>query len=147
MLRRRSTRVVASVLVVSLALLGAACSDTGTDTGSSGSTKGGGAKVYTQRDDDITVANGNTFTVALPITSGTGYTWEAQSNPDLQQMGTQTVHGADRAGAPATQRITFRAQATGGGTQRTTLELDYVRPWEDGVPPAQTASFAVKITS
>ena len=156
MLRRRGARLV--VPFVLLALIGfAACSDSdssrsssdsGSSSGSSsGSTSNDAPKVYTQQDTDVTVANGHAFVVALPVTSGTGYEWEAVTVPDLQQMMTEQVDAADRPGATTTQQITFRAQATGTGTQHTTLTLNYVRPWEDGVPPAKTATFSVTITN
>jgi predicted secreted protein len=140
---------VAILAVLAVAAVAAACSDSDSSGSASGSesSSNSGHKVYTQRDTDITVANEHAFVVALPVTSGTGYEWEAVTVPDLQQMTTEQVQGANRPGATATQQITFRAQATGSGTQHTTLTLNYARPWEDGVPPAKTASFDVTITN
>ena len=111
----------------------------------SGSEQGSGQKdllIYTEQDSDITVANGHVFAVELPITAGTGYTWVAESNPKLQQMETQQLD-VSRPGASTVQRITFRAQGTG----TTMLVLNYVRPWENGVAPAETTSFDVTIAS
>ena len=117
-------------------------------SGSGSKTSSDATKVYTEQDTDITVANGHTFVVALPVTSGTGYEWDGGD-------GSRPPADDDRAGAAArtapartaTQQITFRAQATGSGTQHTTLTLNYARPWEDGVPPAKTATFDVTITN
>ncbi|MFI5046805.1 MAG: protease inhibitor I42 family protein [Acidimicrobiia bacterium] len=133
-----------------LAVLGlgtglAACSDSGSSTSTAGSgskTSSGSTHVYTEKNSDVTVTNGHTFTVALPVTTGTGYDWTAVPVPELQQMDTKQVQQANRPGAQATQQITFRAQGTG----KTTLTLNYARPWETGVPPAQTANFQVTIT-
>lgn len=46
-------------------------------------------------------------------------------------------------GASGTQQLKFKAVASG----KTTLELAYSRPFEGGVPPAETASFDVTIKS
>ena len=136
------------VVVLAFAIGLVACSDSGpSDSGSGSGSKSSSdtTKVYTEDDTDVTVANGHTFAVELPITTGTGYEWTAVTVPDLQQMETETVQQANRPGAQALQRITFRAQAA-SGTATTTLTLNYARSFEQGVPPAKTATFTVKIT-
>jgi predicted secreted protein len=142
--RPRTSRLGALALVIVLgpAVL-VACSDS--DSGStpdSGSPKSVDVvRVYTEHSSDITVTNGHTFAVALPVTSGTGYAWTAESNPKLQQMTSEQVSAPSKPGGQATQRITFRAQGTGS----TTLVLNYARSFEPDEPPAETASFAVTI--
>jgi len=144
---RRRIAFVALGLVALAVPLGACNNDAPSASGGSGSgsSSGSGQKdllIYTEQDTDITVANGHVFVVELPITAGTGYTWVAESNPKLQQMESQQLD-VTRPGASTVQRITFRAQGTG----TTMLVLNYVRPWENGVAPAETTSFDVTIAS
>ena len=114
------------------------------DAPGAGSSSGGGrgATVFTEGDTEVTVAKGHTFAVSLPYTAGTGYEWTAESNPKVQQMESKTVTPS-RPGASGSQIITFRAQGKGN----TALVLNYARRFEQGVPPAKTASFDVTITS
>ena len=55
-----------------------------------------------------------------------------------------TYEGADSnvVGSGGTQEVVI--EGTGAGT--TTFELRYVRPWEDGVAPAETATFDVTVS-
>jgi inhibitor of cysteine peptidase len=93
--------------------------------------------------DAITVKNGDEFVVALPATPSTGYSWTAADNPDVELVTSNQIAGADRPGASGSQELTFRAKQSG----TTTLKLAYARPFEHGVPPAKTATFAVTVTA
>lgn len=92
--------------------------------------------------DDITVAPGERFVIALTSNPSTGYSWSAEPNANAEFLRSGQVPGPKRPGAPGTQRLTFLATAPGSST----LVLEYVRPWEFGVPPAQTESFPLTVT-
>ncbi|MET0628304.1 MAG: protease inhibitor I42 family protein [Acidimicrobiia bacterium] len=148
--RVRQFGALAAVLVLGVGVL-TACSDSDSDSGSgsnsdtTNATSDGpsdGVPTYTEDDTDITVALEHAFVIELPSTAGTGYEWTAVTNPKLQQMTTEQVPGGSQPGAQGTQRITFRSQGTGS----TTLVLNYARSFEQGVPPAKTATFDVTIT-
>jgi predicted secreted protein len=98
------------------------------------------ASVYHQGD-DITVDQGDEFVIALSSNPTTGYEWTAADNPDVTFVSSKQVNGSTRPGAPGTQELTFRAEHSGS----TTLELDYARSFEPGVPPVKTAKFPVTV--
>jgi predicted secreted protein len=93
----------------------------------------------------VTMASGDTLVVSLKSTPGAGFIWRVAQLDDkvLRQAGEPRVIPAPNPmpGAPATQ--VFRFVATGGGS--TGLELDYVRPWEKGQPPARTFNLGVTV--
>jgi inhibitor of cysteine peptidase len=135
--------VLLAAVAVALFLTAAACggdSDSGAD--SVAGTTSSATKVYTERDTAISVAKGDEFVVALPANPSTGYSWSAQDDDLVTFQDSAQVRGGSMPGQGGTQRLTFRAVATGS----TTLELAYTRPFEPGVPPAETASFAVTVT-
>lgn len=124
--------LVGMALAVGVGL--AACSDD-SDSGS------GSVPVY-HEGDSITVDNGKQFVIELTANPSTGYSWDAGKNPNVKLVSSEQVAASSAApGAPGTQRMTFKAYNTGSST----LELAYARPFEGGVPPAQTASFDVKV--
>jgi inhibitor of cysteine peptidase len=94
----------------------------------------------------IVVAAGQQFVVALQSNASTGYSWRMAAEPDPR-----TVQLVDHSylpppegsgvGAPGAERWVFRGVAPG----QATIQLEYVRPWETGVPPAQTAVFTVRV--
>jgi inhibitor of cysteine peptidase len=130
--RGRGRYLVLTVLVAAL---------TSIPLGLSGAIAGAGNTVRVTDADNgrtLTLASGDALVVSLASTLGTGFGWKV-GHVDakvLRQTGpSELVHPPNpMLGAPATQ--VFRFVATGGGSTR--LELDYVRPWERGVPPART---------
>jgi inhibitor of cysteine peptidase len=93
--------------------------------------------------DSVTVKNGQEFVIALTANPSTGYTWDAGPNDNVQYLSSKQVNASGAAiGAAGTQELTFKAIKTGSST----LELAYARQFEGGVPPAETTSFAVKVT-
>jgi inhibitor of cysteine peptidase len=113
----------------------AACSDSG------GSGDSSSVPVF-HEGDTITVKNGQEFVIALTSNPSTGYTWQAGKNDKVKYLSSSQVNASSGAiGAAGTQELKFKAVDTG----TTTLELAYSRPFEGGVPPAQTTSFAVTI--
>ena len=94
--------------------------------------------------DTITVKNGQEFVIALTANPSTGYTWDAGPNDNVKYVSSKQVNASSGAiGAAGTQELTFKAVQTGSST----LELAYARQFEGGVPPAQTTSFDVTVTS
>jgi predicted secreted protein len=96
--------------------------------------------VYHQGD-DITVDQGDEFVIALGSNPTTGYEWTAADNPDVTFVSSKQVNGSALPGAPSTQQLTFRADHAGSST----LELDYLRSFEPGVPPVKKAKFPVTV--
>ena len=133
------------LVVVAMAVLTVAgCgSDSGSAT-SSGGGGGGGGKVYTTSPIDVTA--GDKFTISLEANPSTGYSWELTGPLDDQvvvELGSDHQAGQGTGvGVPGQQL--FRFQALGKGTA--TIGLQYVRPWETGVPPAKTSDFTVNVT-
>ena len=93
----------------------------------------------------VTVPKGGTLVVKLPITTGTGYTWEVAKNDTdrLKLAGKPTMEKPDKPvpGAKTTQ--VFRFEAAAAGT--TELTLEYKRPFEKDKPPAKTYRLTVKV--
>jgi len=91
--------------------------------------------------DSITFDNGGEFVISMAANPSTGYTWNADHNPNVTLVSSKQVAGGNLPGAPGTQEMTF--QATDPGS--TTLKLAYARSFESGVPPAKTADFPVTV--
>lgn len=134
-MRIRCFSLVGACAILGLSLVtGLSCSD---DSGSP-------STVTTYHEgDSISVDNGDTFVIALDANPSTGYTWDAGENPNVKFVSSKQVSKADAPpGASGTQELTFKAVKTGSST----LELAYARPFEGGVPPAETASFDVTVS-
>ena len=136
-MRARSTTIFLALAIVALATALGATACSGSDDSSSSS-------VPVFRDgDSIAVENGQEFVIALTANPSTGYTWDAGPNDNVKYLSSKQVNASSGAiGAAGTQELTFKAIKTGSST----LELAYARQFEGGVPPAETASFAVKVT-
>jgi inhibitor of cysteine peptidase len=136
-MRARSTPTVVAFAIAALGILGAAgCS--GSDDSSSASS----VPVFHQGD-SITVENGQELVIALTANPSTGYTWVAGPNDNVKYLSSKQVNASSGAiGAAGTQQLKFTAIKAGSST----LELAYARQFEGGVPPAETASFPVKVT-
>jgi predicted secreted protein len=128
--------VLAACAVLGLGLAGglAACSDD--------SDSGDGSVTTYHEGDSISVDNGDRFVIALDANPSTGYTWDAGENENVDFVASKQVSekGAPP-GASGTQELTFKAVKQGSST----LELAYARQFEGGVPPAETASFPVRV--
>ena len=131
------------LLVFAVAAALGACGG-GSDSNSDGGSSSGGSstpKVY-EAGDSITVSNGDTFVIALDANPSTGYSWEADANADVEFVKSKQVQGSSNAvGAPGTQQLTFKAVKAGSST----LTLNYLRPFEQGVPPVRTEEFDVTV--
>jgi inhibitor of cysteine peptidase len=101
--------------------------------------------VYQQPGEKITVVTGKRFAVDLAANPTTGYSWQLSADPGgavrlVDQDYTAT--GPQQPGSGGMQRFTFEGAAAGSAS----LEFAYVRPWEKGAAPAQTAAFPVTVT-
>src|SRR5262245_30723058 len=92
----------------------------------------------------IQLAKGRTLTVRLPVTPGTGYSWNvAALQPRvLQPAGSELERAAEvQPGTSATQMLTFDAVGAGDSP----LVLEYRRPWERGDPAAKVFRLNVQV--
>ena len=100
--------------------------------------------MYTTSPVDVQV--GDKFTISLEANPSTGYSWELTGPLDdkvVVELGSDHQPGQGTGvGVPGQQL--FRFQGVGKGTA--TIGLQYVRPWENGVPPAKTSEFTVNVT-
>ena len=99
--------------------------------------------MYTTSPVDVKVDDD--FTISLEANPSTGYSWELTGPLDdqvLVELGSDHQPGEGTGVGVAGQQL-FRFQAVGEGT--TTIGLQYVRPWETGVPPAKTSDFTVNV--
>lgn len=92
---------------------------------------------------DVTV--GQEFTISLQSNPTTGYLWRFAKPPDEKLLKlVRTQYKAPQSklvGAGGIEVWTFKALAEG----KTPLELNYQRPWEKSIPPAQSTNFVVVI--
>jgi inhibitor of cysteine peptidase len=126
----------------------AACSGLVVACGDDDSDGGGGdtGDVFTENDTQISVDAGDRFTIELPSNPTTGYSWEIGESYDeavVTFLGEHYESGdSDQVGAGGTEQLRFVAGSAGS----TTVVLEYVRPWEEGVAPAQEATFDVTVS-
>lgn len=94
----------------------------------------------------VSVKAGQEFLIAIPSNPTTGYSWTAKSS-----SGVVTVWGSAYQGPAATakpmvgaggQQI-FVCEANKAGTAQITFS--YARPWQKGMKPARTMTFAVTV--
>ncbi len=93
----------------------------------------------------IKVTVGQEFKITVPSNPTTGYRWQFAKAPDektLKLLREDYEHPkSNLAGAGGKQVWTFKALAYG----KTTLELNYIRPWETNSPPAESTNFVVYV--
>src|ERR1035438_7231850 len=94
----------------------------------------------------IAVTVGQEFKISLQSNPSTGYLWHFAKPPDAKFLKlVSTKYQAPESklvGAGGSGVWTFKALAEG----KTALELNYQRPWEKSLPPAQSTNFVVVIT-
>lgn len=94
----------------------------------------------------VTLAVGDELVVALESNASTGYAWQVVTPvPEVLEQAGEARYLApedqDVVGAPGTEELTFDVVATGSGT----LELVYVRSWEEPAEPAATFTVTVDV--
>lgn len=73
------------------------------------------------------------FSLELPVTSGTGYTWQVAPGGSAVLVGDKTMPNPDNLpGAPTVQRLTLLPTSADGQ-----VLLVYARSWETDAPPAK----------
>ena len=94
-------------------------------------------------DGTLELAKGQPLTIRLDANPTTGFQWQLAASLDEKVI---ALVGDDyqrtdtsRVGAGGTDVWTFKAVGTG----RTTIVLEYRRPWEKDVPPAERKTFPV----
>lgn len=96
---------------------------------------------------EVRAAVGQPVIIRLPGTAGTGFTWQLSSTPcpELSMVFSQQLESSTdgRVGGPSEWVFTFSANSAG------TCELAFVyhRPWERGVPPAESRTVKVIVTA
>jgi inhibitor of cysteine peptidase len=92
----------------------------------------------------VSVKAGQEFLIALPSNPTTGYSWKGMAN-----NGNVLVYGSAYE-APASKLMGAGGQqifvllAKSAGTS--TVTFSYGRPWQKGMKPAKTMTFAVTVT-
>lgn len=134
--------------MIPLAVLGVAllsgCTQPASPSG--GGSKTTGAVVVTKADADktVTATTGQTLEVVLDANPSTGYTWKVASAPEFLKSEGEPAFTSEAkegvVGAGGTQTLKFGVTAAGTGD----LSLEYVRPWETGVAPAETFKVEVE---
>lgn len=150
---RRVRRGAALLLVPVLAapLVLASCGDDGdaakgsTTTASTSTTAGDDGPTVTASG-PVQLKVGGRATIELTANPTTGYQWEPAAAPDTAVFrivaDTYTAPDTSRVGAAGTQQVVVEGVAPGTAT----LTLIYVRPWETGVAPAETATFPITVS-
>jgi predicted secreted protein len=120
-------------IVVALSLVVAACGDDADQTG----------VAITEPGTSFEVEVGERFTIVLESNITTGYAWSLETEPPVDVVrlveDRYVEPDTDLAGAPGHQELTF--EAVGDGTA--SIELWYVRSFQDPPDPADRARFAV----
>ena len=88
---------------------------------------------------------GEEFTIILNSNPTTGYRWKLPDNSSggiVESLGSEyQPPETQRKGAGG--REIWRVKAVAAG--KTTITLEYIRPWEKGVEPAMVKSYAVTV--
>ena len=89
---------------------------------------------------------GQQFILRLPATPSAGYRWELSRNaaPQLAQLGEVRFIPPEQAGQVGTRGLmlwSFRA-STAGSNQ---LQLDYRRPWDQGVAAERSLRCSIRV--
>ncbi|WP_194834578.1 protease inhibitor I42 family protein [Nocardia sp. XZ_19_369] len=141
------------VLLLGLSVVGCGTNDStdGDATSSAAPTSAPGPAAVTATESDngqerrLTV--GQHLVVTLPANPSTGYLWQI-SELDANVLQAQGDPGFETdpnvpvaPGAGGSSVWTFAGKAPGS----TKLSMQYLRPWEQGVEPAQTYSLTIKV--
>ena len=100
---------------------------------------------YTDSSKTIKTKVGQEFVIVLDSNPTTGYGWKLAGEIDKKILSVVEIsHKTSKRGmigAGGKDRWTFKGLRAG----TVTLSLQYVRPWEKGVPPAKKEDFTVTI--
>lgn len=94
---------------------------------------------------NITISLNKEFSIDLASNPTTGYSWKWVNVVNSKVVKTDDSYKpagrGNLAGGGGTQTLKFRGIKRGFET----IKLHYVRPWEKGAPPAQTATYTIEI--
>jgi inhibitor of cysteine peptidase len=99
------------------------------------------------KEKQLTVKVNETFKIKLESNPSTGYQWFSEYDSEFLKLIKSKYYPPEdtgetiAAGKPGTQKFVFKALKTG----ETDITMNYVRPWENGVPAEQIV-YHVKIT-
>lgn len=87
---------------------------------------------------------GDTFTIRLEANHTTGYSWSlADNKSDIVEKVSDVYEPYETAGnvvgSGGTEIWTFKAVAKG----QATLNFQYTRPWEKGIPPVKAETYTI----
>ncbi len=95
----------------------------------------------------LSAVPGETFTIRLPSNITTGFGWKMPAPPEggvLEFLDSEYIPpDRPRIGGGGAEEWRFRALSPG----ETRIELDYVRSWEKGIPPARRACYLVVVSA
>ncbi|MFO7590976.1 MAG: protease inhibitor I42 family protein [Acidimicrobiia bacterium] len=111
--------------------------------GGGGGEDASGPSVYTRSGETISVEVGEEFVILLESNPSTGYEWSVTEQPPEVRLVSQRYDppAEQIPGRGGQEELRFAARKAG----RATLELVYARSFEPDVPPAETATFELRI--
>ncbi|AHY43883.1 peptidase inhibitor I42 [Stutzerimonas decontaminans] len=92
------------------------------------------------------LSQGQEFNLRLPSNPTTGFRWSLRSDgaPQLKLLGPEVYTVPEKAGVVGGAGVsTWRFRAASSGD--TTLALEYARPWEQDVAPAQRFDCRIRV--
>ncbi len=145
-------KLLPPVLLTSLLLAAGAGGLPGTTSPSSssapvlqGQPAGNGAPPASSPVSTVNARVGVRFSIRLASNATTGYNWSTRyDKARLTLLGSRYISPVNtngKVGVPGEQEFTFRPLKKG----TTTITFAYARPWEKGVPPADTREYTVVI--
>jgi predicted secreted protein len=101
----------------------------------------GASATYGDAAHPVTRSVGERFTIRLAANATTGYEWQLELPPFLTLAGDEyeTTAGDETVGSGGTQVFELEVTAAGDGS----VELQYLQPFDESTPPAETRSIAV----
>jgi len=142
-MRKAFWGVLAFIILASLSAgVGIACS------GSNASLSGAGNDVNvdsTYSGKQVELSVGQSLIVTLVSNPSTGYSWSLADNSNesvLSNTGDEYIAPQTTLmGTPGSEKWTFKALKKGTSI----ISMEYIRPWEDNTPPAETFNLTVVV--
>ncbi len=144
-MRKTGWVILGVVLLAGLLVgVGTACSGSGAEVNANASQAAINVdSSYSGKQVELSV--GQPLVVSLDSNASTGYSWtQPQISDDsvLGATGNQTIAPqTSLVGAPGKEQWTFKALKKGTST----ISMEYRRPWETGIPPAETFDLTVVV--
>jgi len=101
------------------------------------------AEEYTDPSKAIEITRDSNVRIVLESNRTTGFEWQLKASPAadvLEFIGSEYIAGdSEVLGSEGKEIWRFRAVGIG----KTSVSLEYARPWEKDIPPAKTREFSV----